>query len=276
MKRRSQFKELLSGNSNLNNNRYIRLMCLAGVEMLGTIPIGTWVLWINIKLGMNPWISWADTHSNFSRVDQIPAVLWRRNPYLATALELQRWALVACALIFFAFFGFADEARKNYRLAFDSVAKRVGYTTASMSSGMTSSNGYVAVLAFLPTSTYPLPYFSFNSKGAYPNMSSTDPSLSAFPQLQKSGKRSSFDSDLSLGDVGGFLEVKEEFSPTATSSGSSGASSLPPSADDSYSFSSASPPPVTRPEPAVNRSSITPHSSDFPEHTTRAHSPDMA
>ena len=40
-------------------------------------------------------------------------------------------AVVFCAFHFFIFFGFADEARKNYRYAFQSVAKRVGLSTAS-------------------------------------------------------------------------------------------------------------------------------------------------
>jgi len=34
-----------------------------------------------------------------------------------------------CAIIFFIFFGFADEARRNYSSALRSVAKRVGYTS---------------------------------------------------------------------------------------------------------------------------------------------------
>jgi len=69
------------------------------------------------------------------------------------SLETTRWFLVLCVAIFFGFFGFADEARKNYKLAYTSVAKRVGLTTAgtstavgdsmfnSKSGGMTSTNG---------------------------------------------------------------------------------------------------------------------------------------
>ncbi|KAJ7238654.1 hypothetical protein C8J57DRAFT_1246354 [Mycena rebaudengoi] len=43
-------------------------------------------------------------------------------------MELTRWTALSCALVFFAFFGFAVEARKNYRTAFWAVAKCVGYT----------------------------------------------------------------------------------------------------------------------------------------------------
>ncbi|KAJ7842317.1 hypothetical protein B0H13DRAFT_2098813 [Mycena leptocephala] len=41
--------------------------------------------------------------------------------------------MVPCALLFFAYFGFADETIKNYRGAFNSIARRVGYTMAGSS-----------------------------------------------------------------------------------------------------------------------------------------------
>ncbi|KAF8149712.1 hypothetical protein K438DRAFT_2085770 [Mycena galopus ATCC 62051] len=51
----------------------------------------------------------------------------RRQPFAATA-ELTRWAGVIYALAFFTFFGFAAEARKNYRITFWAVAKRCNVT----------------------------------------------------------------------------------------------------------------------------------------------------
>lgn len=128
-RRRLQFKQLLSTNNNLNTSRYLRLMCLAGVELLCGIPISSWFLALTVANGVEPWKGWEDTHSNFSRVVQYPSVLWRSDPQVVVAQELSRWSVVACAFIFFGFFGFADEARKNYRNAFSSVAKRMGYST---------------------------------------------------------------------------------------------------------------------------------------------------
>ncbi|KAJ6457107.1 pheromone A receptor-domain-containing protein [Mycena vitilis] len=139
---RVQLKELLSSNNNLNLNRYVRLMCLASTDLLFTIPLSIWVLWVNVSVvGLSPWVSWADTHSNFSRVVQVPGVFWRADVYTVASLETTRWATVACALLFFGYFGFADEAMKNYRHYFFTVAKRVGYTHASFGSGVTSSSG---------------------------------------------------------------------------------------------------------------------------------------
>jgi pheromone a factor receptor len=81
----------------------------------------------------------------FSRVDQIPAMLWRSRPVLASSLELTRWLAVVCAIIFCAFFGFADEAKKNYRSIFQTVAKTFGISTGSVnsSSGILTSTGGV-------------------------------------------------------------------------------------------------------------------------------------
>ncbi|KAJ7930459.1 pheromone A receptor-domain-containing protein [Mycena leptocephala] len=172
---RSQFKELLSANKNLNLNRYVRLMALASTDLLLTMLMGIWVLWVNVRVvGLSPWISWDDTHSNFSRVVQVPGIYWRADPYSAASVETLRWATVACALLFFAFFGFADEAIKNYRGAFQSVAKRMGYSTA----GHRGS-------ARLGAATSKFPISSSSSRGA---------TLPVFIRKDTTQKRDSFDS----------------------------------------------------------------------------------
>jgi pheromone a factor receptor len=48
-----------------------------------------------------------------------------------TSLQFTRWATIICGLGFFAFFGFADEAQKHYKSAFNSVAKRIGVSMSS-------------------------------------------------------------------------------------------------------------------------------------------------
>jgi hypothetical protein len=139
--------EFLSMNKNLSSSRYFRLMGLAGIEMLCTIPLGAYVIYLNATAQpVLPWISWANVHFNFSRIEQIPSVAWRTSGPAVLSIEFSRWFLVVCALVFFAFFGFADEARKNYRLAYVSVAKRVGLSTAgTVSTGGSWSTGYVVI-----------------------------------------------------------------------------------------------------------------------------------
>ncbi|KAG6882742.1 hypothetical protein C0992_010782, partial [Termitomyces sp. T32_za158] len=129
-KSRRQFMELLPRGS-INSDRYIRLMLLAGVESLLTVPCTIYTIYETyIATPMNPWRGWADTHLNFSRVDQVPAILWRNSPIAVRNFESNRLAVCLIAFIFFAFFGFAEEARKNYRLGFQSVTKHMGISTS--------------------------------------------------------------------------------------------------------------------------------------------------
>lgn len=230
-RRRSEFNQVLSANRNLNSSRYFRLMALASIEMLLTIPWGSYVsLYLNIRSpwGIRPWKGWADTHSDFSFVGQYPAVQWKSDHLSVVTIELSRWSVVICAFIFFGFFGFADEARKNYRIAFNSVAKKVGYTTANMTSGASSSFGSKQMMS-----------------------SSVRGTLPVFIRQETVSKRDSFHSfstNLTIGDVGGALDdVKEPYSPTDSSS----------SGSSQYDYDEKHADPViSRPEPVLNRDSL--------------------
>src|SRR5258708_2915937 len=131
-KRRRQFNEILSSTPGLNRSRYLRLMIISATDMCVTVPLGTYYIVLNVKSGVVPWKSWADTHSNYSTVNQIPASIWKNDSYSLLGAELYRWSLVACAFLFFAFFGFADEARQNYRRVYTTLASRIGYSTFTL------------------------------------------------------------------------------------------------------------------------------------------------
>ncbi|KAJ7874108.1 pheromone A receptor-domain-containing protein [Mycena leptocephala] len=121
---RSQFRLLLSASAhaNLELDRYLRLMALAATDLLLTVPLASFVLYSN-------------------RVVQVPGIYWHTDLYSAASVETLRWATVACALLFFGYFGFADEAIKNYRGAVQSVARRIGYSTRMGSGSGLSSTG---------------------------------------------------------------------------------------------------------------------------------------
>ncbi|KAI0053504.1 fungal pheromone STE3G-protein-coupled receptor [Auriscalpium vulgare] len=144
-KKNRQFSEMLSSNRNLNKSRYWRLMALAALEVCGTIPISIWVICFNVSGGVNKWKSWSDTHWHFSKVEQIPSVIWKNDYHATVGIELTRWFCVLCAFLFFGFFGFADEARKHYRLVYTSLSSRLGISTTTSSSGVTSSTGYAHI-----------------------------------------------------------------------------------------------------------------------------------
>ncbi|KAJ3872191.1 pheromone receptor [Lentinula edodes] len=137
--RRIQFHQVLASNGVINPSRYLRLMLLALIDIMCTVPIGTYTIYISLKgVTLISWISWDDTHFDFGRVVLIPAVIWRSDPKVYTSIQMTRWLPIACALVFFALFGFAEEAMKNYRRAFWFFARRLGFAPASES---TSWNG---------------------------------------------------------------------------------------------------------------------------------------
>jgi pheromone a factor receptor len=134
VKRKRQFNEIMSSNRGLNQSRYIRLMMLASCDMLITTPLSTYFMAWGIKriiqLG-NPSYSWARLRHNYSHIPEITSIQLKANPAKLTSAELTRWSVVVCAFIFFAFFGFADEAWIHYRRVYTSLARRVGYSTSS-------------------------------------------------------------------------------------------------------------------------------------------------
>jgi len=140
--RQRQFNQLMSASQGLTRSRYMRLMAIGFIEVLGTIPIGTYIIVYNARLGIVPYVSWAHTHSNYSQVAQVPSSIWRNEPSLNIGAEMYRWLLVTCAFVFFALFGFADEARNHYRRVYTSLASRIGYSTFTLSG---SSHGTTSV-----------------------------------------------------------------------------------------------------------------------------------
>ncbi|KAK0485444.1 pheromone A receptor-domain-containing protein [Armillaria luteobubalina] len=127
-RRRLEFSQFLSSDRSLTVNRYFRLMALATTEICCTMPLAIAVLCLSATSApIEPWRSWSDTHYQYSRIVQVPALLWRSNRMLVASYETTRWVTVLCPLVFFAFFGFAEEARKHYRALFNATLKKIGY-----------------------------------------------------------------------------------------------------------------------------------------------------
>ncbi|KAJ7840635.1 pheromone A receptor-domain-containing protein [Mycena leptocephala] len=176
----SQFQLLLStsAHANLNLNRYVRLMALVSIDLLLTVPLAAFVLYSNVAIiGLSPWpwVSWADTHSNFSRVVQVPGIYWRADPYSAASLETLSY--------------------QNYRCAFQAVAKPMGYTTAGSGMGLT---GCVCLfLLYLLLSFTDPPSLSATSKyhlSSHGSSHGASATLPVFIRKETTQKRDSFDS----------------------------------------------------------------------------------
>ncbi|KDQ50576.1 hypothetical protein JAAARDRAFT_580049 [Jaapia argillacea MUCL 33604] len=104
--------KILTANGHLTRSFYWRLMALAGTELLIGTPLSIFIMFWDIHInGVQPY-SWSSVHFNFSRVVQYPASYWKAE---VPELEISRWDDVLSALLFFAFFGFSEDAQQNYR-----------------------------------------------------------------------------------------------------------------------------------------------------------------
>ncbi|KAH9856258.1 STE3-domain-containing protein [Lenzites betulinus] len=128
LRHRIKFNEVISSNgAGMTISRYFRLMLLSISEMVCTIPIGAYSIYINTAgVILAPWVSWADTHADFSHVEKVPAFIWRSDRAFLISVVMGQWVYVFAAFLFFALFGFAEEARKHYKLAFWWVMKWFG------------------------------------------------------------------------------------------------------------------------------------------------------
>jgi pheromone a factor receptor len=131
---RAELKATLSVYSNLTASRYLRLIALCSCTIILMVPLSAYALHANITAGgLNPWISWNNTHFGYSRIDQYPSMLWRADPIVEVTTDVSRWLSVFCAFFFFVFFGFAEEARGYYLAIINSLAKRTGMKSMSLS-----------------------------------------------------------------------------------------------------------------------------------------------
>ncbi|EJF59110.1 STE3-domain-containing protein [Dichomitus squalens] len=227
-KRRRQFNELMASNKNLTFNRYFRLMGLASIEVMFTIPLTIYNIVSNFKQDPYPWRGFADLHSGFGRVDHVAAISWRSDSATVSLMRFRAWVPVALACTFFLFFGLAEEARKHYKMALSSVAKRVGITTFDR----TASTGFS----------------SAGSKSGFGKVT-----IPTFIQPNASMRRGSMDSfsdrlstNISISEV----EEKAAYSPGGSSVGSSTYISSP--TDSEKAEKNAQPSPIALSVPTIN------------------------
>jgi pheromone a factor receptor len=135
---------LTSDEEELRRRRWdhLRLLGMASTDAFLTIPIAATMVGLNAGIGVAPWISWADTHFDFNRVELYPRMYWAMSPISAIMTELTRWSVVASALVFIVIFAPAAVSRRRY-LQFGTFATNLvrspGSLTALGASGSTVS-----------------------------------------------------------------------------------------------------------------------------------------
>ncbi|KAG6329401.1 hypothetical protein ID866_9688 [Astraeus odoratus] len=261
--RRAQFKELLSANRNMSSSRYFRLMGLAGIEVMCTIPLGAYSIYLNATAEpIQRWISWSDTHYDFSRVGQYPWVVWHENHLTVISIQLSRYFIIMCALLFFAFFGFADEARRNYRLAYTSIAKKVGISTATVSTGTWTATGSVSLIRF-GVSLIDIKISRSKADVSYNGHSGAMPVFITQRTERKRDSFNSFSTNVSIGEFGSLDDTKEKpYLPTSSAKGSISKETIPIPDVNNLAL-------PTFPEPSLDLNTAPRHIPDAP-HSQRS------
>ncbi|KAK7680869.1 hypothetical protein QCA50_016179 [Cerrena zonata] len=115
IRRRITFARHLES-SGLNMSRYLRLIMMAISELVVVIASTTASLVFSVKVNYRPWTNWNDVHWNFSRIDRFPAAFL---PPSARQFYTGLWWIIpASSILFFLFFGFGQEAVKEYSACF--------------------------------------------------------------------------------------------------------------------------------------------------------------
>ncbi|RXW17912.1 hypothetical protein EST38_g7942 [Candolleomyces aberdarensis] len=175
---------LQNSKSGLTTNRYLRLIAMAITTMFWGTSIHTYIFYVNVAPGLRPYTSWADVHFGFSRVDKFLLLIFPN--WFVNAFLLAWWSVPASGIIFFLFFGFGEEAMKEYRKVWAWIKRNVLRKKDASEKGFTSSK---------PTRfSAPKPLHLVDLK----NSSSSSPSTVANPLFRSSSTTSSRPSTLTI------------------------------------------------------------------------------
>ena len=134
--RRRETESFLASNPFINRRKYIRILILACVDAIVTLPLGILeviVTFLNKKVTLYP-NRWPG-RSGFPQ--QIPAKGpdgWSSNFWSVFKINWHFWVNVILAAMFFALFGLTEEARGSYMRAFWQILKPFGLKPPAQSS----------------------------------------------------------------------------------------------------------------------------------------------
>lgn len=128
-KSRSQFRSILSG-SGLTTGRYFRLAALAlsdsVISLFGTL-FNFLVRIVVYQTGWKSYDSWAVVHENFDLISQYPEEARPNGNFAILQIAVPFYTACIYAIVFFAFFGFGEEAISEYLRAW-SLLKSWGWS----------------------------------------------------------------------------------------------------------------------------------------------------
>ncbi|TEB23050.1 STE3-domain-containing protein [Coprinellus micaceus] len=106
-------RHLANSASGLTTSRYFRLIAMSIVQMFWGIAIMSFNMWFTLRTGLRPWISWADVHSDWHRIDAFRTIFIPKQVVLVT--HVLWWTIPVSTWLFFVFFSFGEDAVKEYK-----------------------------------------------------------------------------------------------------------------------------------------------------------------
>jgi pheromone a factor receptor len=115
---------LQASKSALTTSRYLRLVAMASVQIVGSITITSYNVWFtSMAIPIRPWTNWADVHSDFGRIDQFPI---RFTPEIVqSGFYVVWWMVPIPTFLFVTFFAFGNDAIEEYKKCFLWIKEKV-------------------------------------------------------------------------------------------------------------------------------------------------------
>ncbi|KAG8944014.1 a-factor receptor [Tulasnella sp. 424] len=106
-------------------------MAMASTEIICSVPMSIYFMVSRIKMGILPWISWADTHLNFNRVEVLPFGFFQLHPESWIMINMSRYLFPLGSFFFFVYLGMSGESGTFYRRQFWRFARLLGFSASS-------------------------------------------------------------------------------------------------------------------------------------------------
>ncbi|CED85379.1 STE3 [Phaffia rhodozyma] len=124
---RRRFQAVLQQHSSsLNSSRFLRLIGVAAVDMVLSLPFGIYEI-IHNSYNLQPTYSWADLHHSFDLVQETDQSILNAQPGSWASINLSRWTTTLAAFIYFAFFGMHEDALSFHASTWNKITAAFSY-----------------------------------------------------------------------------------------------------------------------------------------------------
>ena len=131
-RQRRDVNSFLSSNPSVSRTSYLRILMLAGADILLTLPLGIVDIYLNVAAALSPpryfpfYPGWDFLHNGWAPVSYSYAELQAQEPVALAQFYFTLWTTPVLAFAIFGLFGLTREARASYRNIYRSTMDRLG------------------------------------------------------------------------------------------------------------------------------------------------------